>query len=176
MSATVKPRKTEFGECHLGWDQRKVTLPQSLKWPVKYHVTMYGTSCTPHLLPQFLLPALNGILGSPPLFSGLSLWTQIHLVTAGLLNKLASWKLWGPSLWASLQHSGACGQDLGSGVFTSLSLTQRQAEDCLFQVPWTHWSEGREPFSWQTKETSSSCTKEPRKAQESTWGPCSPDW
>jgi hypothetical protein len=30
------------------------------------------------------------------LFSGLSFWTQVHLVTAGLLNKLASQKLWCP--------------------------------------------------------------------------------
>jgi hypothetical protein len=35
ISATVKQRKTGFGEYYLALDQRKFTLPQRLKWPIK---------------------------------------------------------------------------------------------------------------------------------------------
>jgi hypothetical protein len=41
MSAMVKQKKQKnrLEECHLGQEQRRVTLPQR-------YVTMYGTSCT----------------------------------------------------------------------------------------------------------------------------------
>jgi hypothetical protein len=35
MSATLKQRKTRVGECSLGQDQRRVTLSQGLKKPMK---------------------------------------------------------------------------------------------------------------------------------------------
>jgi hypothetical protein len=51
MSATVKQRKTRVGECYLGRDQRRITSPQKLKWPVKQHVAMYGQAVLPTPIP-----------------------------------------------------------------------------------------------------------------------------
>jgi hypothetical protein len=101
-------------------------------------------------------------------------------VAAGLLNKLASLKLWWPICLSELSHNifwGLSGIHLV--VFSSpcnwLSVLACQ-EGCTCQVSSKGWSEGREPLSQWTKEVSFSHTKEPEKAWESTWEPYSSDW
>jgi hypothetical protein len=47
MSATVKT-KENWSWGMLSGDHRRVILPQRLKNPMKLHMIMCGTSCTPH--------------------------------------------------------------------------------------------------------------------------------
>jgi hypothetical protein len=48
IECNSEKEKTEFVDSHLERNQRSVTFPHRLKWPMKYYVTMYGTNCTPH--------------------------------------------------------------------------------------------------------------------------------
>jgi hypothetical protein len=55
-------------------DQRRITSSQRLKQPMKWHVIMYGTSCTSPIS----VTCSEWYIRKAPLFSGLSLWTLVH--------------------------------------------------------------------------------------------------
>jgi hypothetical protein len=103
------------------------------------------------------------VLGAQPLDSS-------PLSHCSLLNKLGSQKLWCP-LSLCLNPPATFLEDPCQGFWGW----------CFhfFVVPGAnrpYLLVRREPLSQKAKETSSSCTKEPGKAQESTWDSYSSDW
>jgi hypothetical protein len=139
-----------------------------------------GQAVTPHP-PPISITCSKWFIRKAPFVLGAQPLDKSPLCSSGLLNKLASQKLWcylslclSPSGTFLGVHPGFGGWRFHLLVTSSMSPARQEIQPC--QEPLDRVDPGKGGSLPASQGVSSSCTKEPGKAQEPTWEPCSSDW